>query len=273
MALIDCPECSTQVSSAAISCPKCGYPIERAVVAEDAPVLRDGGPVLGDDSWRDFPIASELEKQGQPQAAPVPPAADTQATKSRKIGVLLGAGIVFLPFIFAWFTLREGYSTKARAMSFAWLALLVVGTVGEEMEKGANRDTATREVLGETARAPVAPPPESPEPKWYEGGTLHRAKVSQWVSATEKNRVATCADFVAAFLMENSSASLQAAYEAGVEEGGHDTGMKYATLALYGCLNEATTDFPSLDAEKFSHEQQLSDMAAACIVLMDAQLP
>jgi hypothetical protein len=27
MALIDCPECSTQVSSAAPNCPKCGYPI------------------------------------------------------------------------------------------------------------------------------------------------------------------------------------------------------------------------------------------------------
>jgi hypothetical protein len=27
MALINCPECSTQVSSAAPSCPKCGFPV------------------------------------------------------------------------------------------------------------------------------------------------------------------------------------------------------------------------------------------------------
>lgn len=31
MALIDCPECNTQVSSAAPSCPKCGYPIAQEV--------------------------------------------------------------------------------------------------------------------------------------------------------------------------------------------------------------------------------------------------
>ena len=31
MALINCPECSTRVSSSAVSCPKCGYPIADAV--------------------------------------------------------------------------------------------------------------------------------------------------------------------------------------------------------------------------------------------------
>jgi hypothetical protein len=30
MALINCPECSTQVSTAAASCPKCGYPVAQA---------------------------------------------------------------------------------------------------------------------------------------------------------------------------------------------------------------------------------------------------
>lgn len=31
MALIDCPECGTQVSSAAPSCPKCGFPVAQEV--------------------------------------------------------------------------------------------------------------------------------------------------------------------------------------------------------------------------------------------------
>ena len=31
MALIDCPDCASQVSSAAVSCPKCGYPIAKEV--------------------------------------------------------------------------------------------------------------------------------------------------------------------------------------------------------------------------------------------------
>lgn len=43
----------------------------------------------------------------------------------RKVGLLLGAGIFFFPYIFAWFTLREGYSQVARTVSFAWLGLIV----------------------------------------------------------------------------------------------------------------------------------------------------
>ena len=38
-------------------------------------------------------------------------------------------GVFFIPFIFAWFTLArdKGYSTRARVLSFGWLALLVLG--------------------------------------------------------------------------------------------------------------------------------------------------
>ena len=35
MALIDCPECGTQVSSAAPSCPKCGFPIGSALAKQE----------------------------------------------------------------------------------------------------------------------------------------------------------------------------------------------------------------------------------------------
>jgi hypothetical protein len=32
---------------------------------------------------------------------------------------------------------------------------------------------------------------------WYEGGTLHKAKISEWKRASDNNRLATCADFAA----------------------------------------------------------------------------
>lgn len=44
----------------------------------------------------------------------------------RKVGILLGIGILLLPIIFAWFTLRKGYSTVARIVSFVWLAVSLV---------------------------------------------------------------------------------------------------------------------------------------------------
>lgn len=45
---------------------------------------------------------------------------------TRKVSVGLLLGIVFLPYIFAWFTLRKGHSAKARGLSLGWLALLVM---------------------------------------------------------------------------------------------------------------------------------------------------
>jgi hypothetical protein len=47
------------------------------------------------------------------------------AAGTRKVSFLLGVGILFLPYVFAWFLLRTGYSTLARIVSFSWLAFLV----------------------------------------------------------------------------------------------------------------------------------------------------
>ncbi|TGU85324.1 DUF4236 domain-containing protein [Acinetobacter pittii] len=44
----------------------------------------------------------------------------------RKVSILLGIGIVMMPYIFAWFTLREGYSKGARFISFGWFLVLIV---------------------------------------------------------------------------------------------------------------------------------------------------
>lgn len=54
------------------------------------------------------------------------------AVSARKVGILLGIGIFFLPIIFAWFTLRRGYSKLARIVSLGWMALwLVIGALGQ----------------------------------------------------------------------------------------------------------------------------------------------
>lgn len=44
----------------------------------------------------------------------------------RKVSLLLGIGIFFMPYIFSWFTLREGHSTFSRIVSFAWLIFLII---------------------------------------------------------------------------------------------------------------------------------------------------
>jgi hypothetical protein len=145
--------------------------------------------------------------------------------------------------------------------------LAVIGSLLGDDSDSTSGHSEGRGTTTEAAEAPEAPPPAPTEPKWYEGGTLHDATASEWVSATEKNRVATGADFVAAILMKNGSTSLEAAYDAGVEEDGHDYGMKLATLALVVCLNEATDDMP-----EEMESGKISEMAAACVLLMDANM-
>jgi hypothetical protein len=41
----------------------------------------------------------------------------------RKVSLLLAIGIFFIPYIFAWFTLRKGYSVQARIISGLWLVI------------------------------------------------------------------------------------------------------------------------------------------------------
>ncbi|RSO57713.1 hypothetical protein EA756_09540 [Acinetobacter lactucae] len=44
----------------------------------------------------------------------------------RKVSIPLAIGIFIAPIIFAWFTLRKGYSKTAKIVSFAWLLLGVL---------------------------------------------------------------------------------------------------------------------------------------------------
>ena len=45
--------------------------------------------------------------------------------ETKQIGIFFGAGILFMPYVFSWFTLKKGYSFRARLISFVWLAFLV----------------------------------------------------------------------------------------------------------------------------------------------------
>jgi hypothetical protein len=47
----------------------------------------------------------------------------------QSVGFWLGLGIFFCPYIFAWVTLKNGYSRKARVIAFCWLALVVIELV------------------------------------------------------------------------------------------------------------------------------------------------
>jgi hypothetical protein len=53
----------------------------------------------------------------------------TPVVKPRVVHNRLALGIVFLPYIFAWFTLRRGHSILSRALSFTWFGVFMVGNL------------------------------------------------------------------------------------------------------------------------------------------------
>lgn len=97
MPMINCPDCSKEMSDSAPSCPNCGRPNANA------------------------------------------------PAEVRPVGILLGIGILLIPLIFSWFTLRKGHTTKAKVISFGWLALtlvIVLSQDGDNAGSTSNRATS-----------------------------------------------------------------------------------------------------------------------------------
>lgn len=62
-------------------------------------------------------------------------------SSKKKVGILLGLGIALVPMIFSWFTLRKGYTSIARGVSFGWLALVVLMTMGSSDVKNGSKES------------------------------------------------------------------------------------------------------------------------------------
>ena len=82
--------------------------------------------------------------------------------------------------------------------------------------------------------------------KWYEGGTLHKANISDWKTATEKNKLATCGDFMATV---DNTVSM--------------TELKRRATELKKCIDEATRGLES------TNNESVSSIAALCTKTMD----
>ena len=80
---------------------------------------------------------------------------------------------------------------------------------------------------------------------WYEGGSLHKAKTSNWKISTDKNKLATCADFMAT--VDNSVS---------MDE------LKKRATDLKICIDKATKGLEN------TNNQSVSGIAASCITIM-----
>lgn len=81
--------------------------------------------------------------------------------------------------------------------------------------------------------------------KWYNGGNLHKTKMSEWKNASEKNKLATCGDFMAT--VDNSVS---------MDE------LKVRAENLKTCIDEATKGLDEMNTEP------VSSIASLCITTM-----
>lgn len=85
----------------------------------------------------------------------------------RTISIKLMTGIVIAPIIFSWFTLKKGYSTTARVLSFVWLLLTLIVVFSGESKNAPEQATPAQTEAAQPSElsADVKPPaPAEPAP-------------------------------------------------------------------------------------------------------------
>ncbi|MCF6167166.1 hypothetical protein [Lutibacter sp.] len=82
--------------------------------------------------------------------------------------------------------------------------------------------------------------------KWYVGGTLHKSTIFEWKKSSEKNKLATCGDFIAKTVDKNTSLEI----------------IKEKAENLKICIDEATRE------QKITDNEKVSKMAATCVVIL-----
>lgn len=79
-----------------------------------------------------------------------------RTSATRKVGAALGIGIFVLPWLFAWFLLRKGYSLTARLISFGWVLatffFVIVGGSGPGQVATANSTPEAVDAAPATAK-------------------------------------------------------------------------------------------------------------------------
>lgn len=89
------------------------------------------------------------------------------------------------------------------------------------------------------------------EDAWYEGGTLHNAKLSDWANASYHNKTATIADFVASYDAVTQK----------INETGNTPLLGIFTLELAICVDTLSQEEASLDTS-------VESAATTCAILM-----
>ena len=115
-----------------------------------------------------MPVNQQPPNNFSAQANPIP----TNTVPNKKVGILLGIGILFIPYIFSWFTLQKGYSSLSKIVPFGWLGVVLLMFIASPRNT-APRNTATLSSSTDSASTTsTSTPSESPK-----AAALRQAKI------------------------------------------------------------------------------------------------
>ena len=84
-----------------------------------------------------------------------------------------------------------------------------------------------------------------PTNQWYQGGNLHKSKIIEWKTSTERNKLATCGDFCAKLYQTHSLVE-----------------VKILATNLKTCIDEA------INGHNTSDNFTVSEVASMCLILL-----
>lgn len=92
--------------------------------------------------------------------------------------------------------------------------------------------------------------------QWYQGGTLHRASIAEWMAASYENRLATAADFVVSISKKENPQILSGAGSVFL------TKLKLHASELEKCISQVGAE------PKASRGMSVAEVGSLCYITM-----
>jgi hypothetical protein len=92
-----------------------------------------------------------------------------------------------------------------------------------------------------------------PELEWMKNGTLHKKTITDWKIASDENKLATCADFMANLKKTDHQKYMS------LKE------MKYDAINLKTCIDEGTRN------NNYADNMKIAEVAVLCYIFMKSE--